>query len=350
VKRLLGIVGSVVLALVMIVVAAAGAVASLLGGSFGAPAGAGCVVSVTVPGGAPAGLTGEQAGNAATIIQTGASMGVPVRGWVIGIATALQESDLVNLGDLGANNDHDSLGLFQQRPSQGWGTPAQIMDPVFASRSFYTHLLAVPGWQSLPLTEAAQAVQKSAFPDAYAKHEPRATAIVAAFTGGALPLCNTVNGAWVSPVPGATLTSGFRTPDRPTHDGIDLAAPRGTVIHAASAGVVATILCNVDGGSAPPDGQPSPCDHDGGLSVTGCGWYVEIRHPGNLVTRYCHMLSAPIVKVGQPVVAGQPIGVVGMSGNASGPHCHFEVHTGFPALSSNATDPQSFLNAHGVKV
>src|SRR5262249_7443171 len=80
-------------------------------------------------------------------------------------------------------NDHDSLGLFQQRPSQGWGTPAQILDPMHAATTFYRHLLNVPGWQTIPLTRAAQAVQRSAFPGAYAKWEQPATTLVAALTG-----------------------------------------------------------------------------------------------------------------------------------------------------------------------
>src|SRR5204862_1422787 len=123
-------------------------------------------------------LGDEQMHNAAVIVATGQRIRVPPRGWVIAIATALQESELVNLGDLGSHNDHDSLGLFQQRPSQGWGTPAQVMDPAYASRKFYEKLLAVHGWQTMALTEAAQAVQRSAYPDAFAKHEPLATLVV----------------------------------------------------------------------------------------------------------------------------------------------------------------------------
>jgi hypothetical protein len=87
----------------------------------------------------------------------------------------MQESRLTNLGNLGSRNDHDSLGLFQQRPSSGWGTPAQITDPVYASTKFYEKLKTIAGWETMPLTEAAQRVQISAYPDAYAKHEPVAT-------------------------------------------------------------------------------------------------------------------------------------------------------------------------------
>jgi murein DD-endopeptidase MepM/ murein hydrolase activator NlpD len=336
---------ALVLAVLFVIVAAVAGVASLFGGSFGGA----CAGVLTAPDATPGGLTAEQVSNAAVIVRTGASMSVPVRGWVIAIATALQESNLINLGDRVDRNDHDSLGLFQQRPSQGWGTPAQVTDPVSASRAFYTRLVAVPDWSTLPLTVAAQRVQRSAYPDAYAKHEARATAIVAAYTGGTLATCDGTVAAsgWVRPVAGIP-TSGFRTADRPNHDGIDIAAPKGTVIHAASAGTVVTVLCNVDGSSQPPNGGPSPCDHDGGLNVSGCGWHVEIRHPGATTTRYCHMLTAPAVRVGQIVTAGQPIGAVGTSGNSSGPHLHFEVHTGYPANSGNAINPQPFLINHGV--
>ena len=122
-----------------------------------------------------------QVTDAATIIRTGQADHVPVYGQVIAVATAMQESDLMNL-DYG---DRDSLGLFQQRPSQGWGSPAQVMDPVYAAGQFYAHLLAVPGWQQLPLTEAAQDIQHSAFPGAYAQWQPAAAALVDHITGGA---------------------------------------------------------------------------------------------------------------------------------------------------------------------
>jgi hypothetical protein len=130
-----------------------------------------------------AGYDADQLTNASIIVSVGAGRGIPVRGLVIAVATAIQESSLRNLGDLGQANDHDSLGLFQQRPSQGWGTPDQLTDPVYASNKFYDKLLTIPGWEQLPLTEAAQRVQVSAFPDAYAKHEADATALVALSVG-----------------------------------------------------------------------------------------------------------------------------------------------------------------------
>ncbi|MEU3553356.1 C40 family peptidase [Streptomyces fragilis] len=118
-------------------------------------------------------LPGEQIPNARVIVATGVSMGVPHRGQVVALATALQESRLRNL----SYGDRDSLGLFQQRPSQGWGTPDQIRDPVHASKRFYAALLEVSGWQQMTVTQAAQAVQRSAYPDAYAQWEPLATAL-----------------------------------------------------------------------------------------------------------------------------------------------------------------------------
>lgn len=126
-------------------------------------------------------LAPEQAANAATIAVVGTSRGMPERAVTIALATALQESGLRNLD----HGDRDSLGLFQQRPSQGWGTAEQIMDPAYAAGRFYHHLAEVPGYSRLPLTVAAQRVQHSAYPQAYAKHEPDATLLAGALTGRA---------------------------------------------------------------------------------------------------------------------------------------------------------------------
>lgn len=129
-------------------------------------------------------LTGEQIGNARTIARVGYERGLPERAVVIALATAMQESRLRNL-DYG---DRDSLGLFQQRPSQGWGTPAQVQDPVYAAGKFYDGLVQVPGWSTRRLTDAADAVQRSAFPEAYQQHEGMAVELTAALDLGA-PLC-----------------------------------------------------------------------------------------------------------------------------------------------------------------
>ena len=120
---------------------------------------------------AAASLSAAQTGDARIIYDVSASMGLPQQAAVIAIATAYQESKLYNL----SYGTSDSLGLFQQRPSQGWGTPAQLMQPVYAATAFYTALIQVPGWQNLPLTVAAQDVQHSAHPGAYAQWEPLAS-------------------------------------------------------------------------------------------------------------------------------------------------------------------------------
>ncbi|MFB7672715.1 C40 family peptidase [Kitasatospora purpeofusca] len=141
---------------------------------------------------------------ARTIVATGIALQVPARGQVIALATAMQESRLRNL----SGGDRDSLGLFQQRPSQGWGTPAQLQDPVYASTAFYQALLKVPGWQELPLTVAAQKVQRSGFPDAYAQWEPLGNALQRAI-GEALGAPATGTEPVVSP--GACMPPGTDT-------------------------------------------------------------------------------------------------------------------------------------------
>jgi len=124
------------------------------------------------PSGDVVGLTDEMREHASTIIRVGREMGISDYGIIIALATAAQESTLRNL-DWG---DRDSVGLFQQRPSRGWGTVEELTDPVHASLLFYGALLNVSGWESMPVTEAAQAVQISAYPDAYAKWEASARA------------------------------------------------------------------------------------------------------------------------------------------------------------------------------
>ncbi len=124
-------------------------------------------------------LTVEQAENAALITAISIRRGLPARAASIALATAYQESDLYNI-DFG---DRDSLGLFQQRPSQGWGSQEQVLDPVYASNAFYDALVEVDGYETLEITVAAQEVQRSGFPDAYADHETDARAIASALTG-----------------------------------------------------------------------------------------------------------------------------------------------------------------------
>jgi murein DD-endopeptidase MepM/ murein hydrolase activator NlpD len=147
-----------------------------------------------------------------------------------------------------------------------------------------------------------------------------------------------VSGQWVKPV-NATVGQGFRPAGNPNHDGDDIMAARDVPILAASAGTVITVVCNA---------STNNCDVDGSQLVLGCGWYVEVLHPGPVVTRYCHLGHRPLVSVGQPVTTDQVLGYVGSSGNSSAPHLHFEVHAGQPASRANATDPAPFMIARNA--
>ncbi|MFG2110580.1 M23 family metallopeptidase [Micromonospora chersina] len=304
--------------------------------------------------------------NAAVIIKVGQDMKVPPRGWVIALATAMQESALRNLANStvpaslalpheGVGADHDSLGLFQQRP--GWGSVEQRMTPSYTARKFYEKMVRVRDWQHRPLTVVAQRVQVSAFPDAYAKHEDLAGRIVDALAGGAArtveiagkAVCDAAAGAriaasgWTAPLPGGVV-SGFRTTERPSHNGVDLAADKRTEIHAASAGRVLVARCD------PDRSGKRDCDRDGWPGKGGCGWFVDILHAGGYITRYCHMIERPRVVPGQSVEAGEVIGLSGTSGNSSGPHLHFEVHVDSDRSSRGAVNPVPFMRERGAPV
>jgi hypothetical protein len=161
-----------------------GGVALLAGGGYYAvhtglgplPSPEGCTANVehhTVA------LSIPQAENASIIAAVAERRGLPARAISIAIATAYQESKLVNV----SSGDRDSLGLFQQRPSQGWGTPRQIRNPYYAANAFYDALVKVDGYQDMPITDAAQAVQHSAFPTAYANHELDGRTVASAMSG-----------------------------------------------------------------------------------------------------------------------------------------------------------------------
>jgi hypothetical protein len=124
-------------------------------------------------------LSTEQAQNASVIAAIGVRRGLPARAVSIALATAYQESKLVNLD----HGDRDSLGLFQQRPSQGWGTAHQVENPYYAANRFYDELVKVHGYQHMRITDAAQRVQRSGFPDAYSAHAEEARALASALTG-----------------------------------------------------------------------------------------------------------------------------------------------------------------------
>lgn len=177
------------LALVLVLVAVVIGGRAVTSSADPATSGAECTVPLTAPPTAladpaatpvPVDLDAVQLQHASTINAVGMARGLPARARVIALATAFQESQLRNL----PNGDRDSVGLFQQRPSQGWGTVKQISDPVYAAGKFYDALLAIDGWQRLSLTKAAQAVQYSGFPDAYAKWEGEAVTLATALGGG----------------------------------------------------------------------------------------------------------------------------------------------------------------------
>jgi hypothetical protein len=135
------------------------------------------------------GLSQAQMNHAAVIVRVAQERGLPRRAMLVAMMTGMQESSLRNLANPsvpaslnrpneGSGENFDSIGVFQQRPSQGWGTVAQLMNPRYAADAFYERLLKVSDWESKSLGAAAQAVQRSAVPDAYAEHEKRATRVV----------------------------------------------------------------------------------------------------------------------------------------------------------------------------
>ena len=148
-----------------------------------------------------------QIADAQIIYNVGQGLQLPQRAEVIALMAALQESRLRNL----PGGDADSLGLFQQRPSQGWGSPAQILNPVYAASAFYAALVQVPGWQAPPPDSAAQDVQHSADPGAYAQWEPLADALVNTFSGAAIS-CLTGTGGHVPASGTIRLPAGFALP------------------------------------------------------------------------------------------------------------------------------------------
>jgi hypothetical protein len=124
-------------------------------------------------------FTPEQSANAATITAIALKRGLPPRAATIAVATAIQESKLRNI----TFGDRDSLGLFQQRPSQGWGTKDQILDPVYSANKFYDALVKIDGYEAMQITQVAQKIQRSAFPEAYAAHEHEGRLLASTLTG-----------------------------------------------------------------------------------------------------------------------------------------------------------------------
>jgi murein DD-endopeptidase MepM/ murein hydrolase activator NlpD len=294
-------------------------------------------------------LDAVQMGQAQTIVNVAAARGLEPYAATVALATAYQESRIRVLANDGSSpeltgeqasvtatslqyahdglgSDHDSVNPFQQRWIAGWGTVAQLMNPVYATEAFYARLVGVPNWQHIPLTQAAQAVQISAAGGAYARWEPLARELTAmlwpaaqataADPGGTVPgVCPRLAvpaGSWVRPSTG-TVTSGYGTRWGTLHAGIDLAGPRGTPVYAAAGGTVTTAACT-----------SAYCDRDGSLNLAGYGNLVELDHGAGVTTRYAH-LSGYTVTPGQQVSAGALLGFQGSTGNSTGVHLHFEV-------------------------
>lgn len=366
IAKLIGVRRLVKVALVLLVAAAAFwlllvplLIGALVGGSVddGDAASAACTGSSTPGGGVvPAGNTPAPTGapaagigrwdaeavkNASIIAQRGMAAGVGVEGVVIALATAMQETGNLHSLDYG---HADSLGLFQQRPSTGWGTPAQVMDPALSSDAFYgvaSHtnnpgLTDIAGWQKMTVAQAAQAVQRSAFPDAYAKWENDARTLAAAVLEGVdvtQVMCTgagaVISGDWAHPLAPAayTNTSPFGMRYHPIsgtwklHDGTDLAAPIGTPIRS---------VCN---GQVTFTGERGT----GGLTtIVDCGGGVEVLY------RHQNKIG---VTVGQKITAGVLIGEVGNTGGSTGPHLHFVTR-----VAGTAVDPIPFMATHGIRI
>lgn len=263
-------------------------------------------------------LGSDQLKNAATIISAGKSFGASPRDLVIALMTAMQESTLRNLN----YGDRDSIGLFQQR--NAWGSRAARLDPVQATRMFFyggaqgqRGLFDFKNRDKMSLTQAAQAVQVSAFPNAYARWEGIARALLGGYASTGI---GNLGGVGFQRPLGGRVTSeyGMRvhpiTGRRRLHNGIDIAAPVGTPIHASAGGGVSTARY-----------------------AGGYGNWTVLNHPNGIQTAYAHQRGFA-VRQGQSVAKGQTIGSVGMTGSTTGPHLHFMVGRG-----GNWVNPRSLI-------
>lgn len=309
-----------------------------------------------------AGLDAEQTRNAAVIVGAAKTLFATdgQRASLVALATALQESGLRNLD----HGDRDSVGLFQQRPSAGWGTVEQIMDPAYAAGRFYRALTDVSGWRHLPVTAAAQAVQISAFPGAYAKWEPLAAGTSAALWPSAAPVsipqavgwlgepgspgaeapatggC-VASGELVLPLPaGYSMSDGYGWRNlgmgtNPFHRGVDLVADCGTPVFAMMSGTVVSV------------------DR---LTIL-------IETPGIARIGYLHTSQRDhLVRPGDGVVAGQQVSSVGSEPPSTGCHLDIRMDTGgatdpraaglvpAPGAGHSWVNPESFTHAFGVEL
>lgn len=273
--------------------------------------------------------------NAALIVKIGQERGFSKRSIAIAVATSIQESNLENRAyNVGGRNDRDSIGLFQQRPSQGWGTPDQIMDPAYATNTFYDRLQTIPDRDTRPMIDVAMQIQRpdpSAYKSRWAWDEIALSIVDDNFTGdGHVGMnCTSTNTVgWRAPLePGFRLSDKFGMRLHPIqnvwrmHNGYDLVSPGGTPIYAV---------------------------HDGEVEIARVvgtyGNYIKLNHGDGVETGYAHLsaFGAGIVP-GAKVRAGQVIGEVGSTGGSTGAHLHFEV-----LIDGKFVDPLEFMRSHGV--
>jgi murein DD-endopeptidase MepM/ murein hydrolase activator NlpD len=314
------------------------------------------------------GLDAAQSANATTVVNQGMRLHIADRGIVVALATASQESGFRNYandgrgGDLlfsqagiaaslrlahdAVGSDHGSLGIFQQQ-WPWWGTMHDLMTPAVAAAKFYHALSQVAGWETMPITLAAQAVQHSAYPTAYADDEPLARRLLAQLRATSQ---STAQASWISDPAGCLddgagfgEAGGVVYPLPPTahyvdlanwggrgahwahgHTGTDLSVSCGTPVLAATAG---TVIIRRDQPWAGP-------------------WLVQVSTgPGELTTWYAHMRDIRVYN-GQHVTAGAQLGEVGDLGNATGCHLHFEVHLHGGSIYQDNVNPTTWLKNH----
>ncbi|WP_179228467.1 trypsin-like peptidase domain-containing protein [Leptolyngbya ohadii] len=267
--------------------------------------------AVTIPAGT-AGLTDVQRSNAQIIIEEGLKLGASQRDLEVAIAAAMQECQLENC-DYG---DRDSLGLFQQRPSQDWGSEAEIMNPHYAAQAFFKGagtnpgLLNISDRSSMSLTQAAQAVQRSEFPNKYANHEAVAKEVVAAALANRVP--GAVGGKTV-PLKGVVVTSAKDASGEPGLDYVVSDGQRGAEFGALAAGEVVEVVADQDWES----------HLEAGDSRRGYGNLVVVRtrdDQGNEIDMLYGHMDTVLVQHGQQVSIGTIIGIQGRTGSTTGPH------------------------------
>jgi murein DD-endopeptidase MepM/ murein hydrolase activator NlpD len=261
-------------------------------------------------------FSSEQLKNAGIIASVGSSMGMSARDLMIGIMTAITESGLVNV-DYG---DRDSLGLFQQRPSQGWGTPAQVTDPEYASKKFFEGLKGLGGGRnSMTPWAAAQAVQRSAYADGsnYLQYWDNAQAI---FKDG-LERTKSGNGQMIY-APGQGGWSKASIPGKGWRNTHDYANGIGSPLFAVNDGRIIESRAITSGGS-PGNGEYA-------TPYRSYGETVLLQLADGTKVRYAHL--DPNTRIGTgPVKGGTLIGKSGNTGNSSGPHTHFDINGDYNA-------------------